>query len=143
MCCAKLLQSCPTLCNSMDCSPPGFSVHGVLQAKILVWVAVPSSRGSCTARADFCFSLPVFMQLLSCILLLSLWQTAQYTIFSLRSQLYFRDFKTHLYISPYFPIFDAFLSFVLIQIFLLLKGLCLIFLVMYMNWCEDFQSSHV
>ena len=31
--CAKLLQSCPTLCNSMDCSPPGSSVHGILQAK--------------------------------------------------------------------------------------------------------------
>ena len=44
---------------------------------------------------------------------------------------------------PYFSIFDAFLSFVLIQIFLLLKGLSLIFLVMYIYWREDFQSSHV
>ena len=32
-------QSCLTLCNSMDCSPPGSSVHGILQAKILAWVA--------------------------------------------------------------------------------------------------------
>jgi len=32
------------LCDSMDCSPPGSSVHGILQAKILEWVAVPSSR---------------------------------------------------------------------------------------------------
>ena len=39
-------QSCPTLCDTMDCSPPGFSVHGILQAKILDWVAMPSSRGS-------------------------------------------------------------------------------------------------
>ena len=43
--CAKLLQSCPTLCNPMDCSPPGFSVHGILQARILEWVAMPSSKG--------------------------------------------------------------------------------------------------
>ena len=33
------------LCNSMDCSPPSYSVHGVLQARILEWVARPSSRG--------------------------------------------------------------------------------------------------
>ena len=32
-------QSCPALCDSMDCSPPGSSVHGVLQARILEWVA--------------------------------------------------------------------------------------------------------
>ena len=39
-------QSCPTVCNPMDCSPPGFSVHGILQARILEWVAVSFSRGS-------------------------------------------------------------------------------------------------
>ena len=38
---AKLLQSCLTLCNPMDCSPPGSSVHGILQARILEWVAQP------------------------------------------------------------------------------------------------------
>ena len=37
---------CPTLCDSMDCSPPGSSVHGILQARIPVWVAMPFSRGS-------------------------------------------------------------------------------------------------
>ena len=41
--CAKSLQSCPTLCNPMNCSLPGFSVHGIPQARILEWVAVPSS----------------------------------------------------------------------------------------------------
>ena len=41
--CAKLLQLCLTLCNPVDCSPPGSSVHGILQARILEWVAVPSS----------------------------------------------------------------------------------------------------
>ena len=40
---AKLLQSCPTLCNPMDCSLPGSSVHGILQARIPEWVAVSFS----------------------------------------------------------------------------------------------------
>ena len=39
-------QSCLTLCNPMDCSPPGSSVLRILQAKILEWAAMPSSRGS-------------------------------------------------------------------------------------------------
>ena len=42
-------QSCPTLCNPMDCSLPGSSVHGILQARILEWVAI-SSRGSSRPR---------------------------------------------------------------------------------------------
>ena len=42
--CTKLVQLCLTLWDRMDCSPPGCSVHGILQAKILEWVAVPSSR---------------------------------------------------------------------------------------------------
>ena len=37
-------QSCPTLCNPMDCSPPGFSVHGILLARTLEWVAILFSR---------------------------------------------------------------------------------------------------
>ena len=39
-------QSCPTLCDPMDCSPPGYSVHRILQARILKSVAIPLSRGS-------------------------------------------------------------------------------------------------
>ena len=42
----QLLQSCPTLCDAMDCSLPGFFVHGIFQARILEWVDMPSSRGS-------------------------------------------------------------------------------------------------
>ena len=38
-------QPCPTLCDPIDCSPPGSSVHGILQARILEWVATPISRG--------------------------------------------------------------------------------------------------
>ena len=41
---AKSLQSCPTLCEPMDCSLPGSSVHGILQARILEWVAISFSR---------------------------------------------------------------------------------------------------
>ena len=44
--CARSLQSCPTLCHPADCSPPGSSVHEVLQARILEWVALSSSGGS-------------------------------------------------------------------------------------------------
>ena len=40
----KSLQSCPTLCDPMDCSPPGFSVHGILQARTLEWVAISFSN---------------------------------------------------------------------------------------------------
>ena len=42
--CAKLLWSCLTLSNPVHCSLPGSSVHGILQARILEWVAWPSSR---------------------------------------------------------------------------------------------------
>ena len=42
---AKLLQSCPTFCDPMDYSPPGSSVYGILQTRILEWVTVSSPRG--------------------------------------------------------------------------------------------------
>ena len=44
--CVLATQSCMTLCNSMDCSPPVSSVHGILQASILEWVVIPFSRRS-------------------------------------------------------------------------------------------------
>ena len=43
-------QLCPTLCDRMDYSLPGSSAHGVLQARILEWVAIPFSRGSSRPR---------------------------------------------------------------------------------------------
>ena len=43
-------QSSLTLCNPMDCSPPGSFVHGILQARILEWVLIPFSRGSSQLR---------------------------------------------------------------------------------------------
>ena len=48
--CVKVAQSCLTLCNPMDCSLPGSSVLGILQARILEWVAIPFSRGSSRSR---------------------------------------------------------------------------------------------
>ena len=46
----QVTQSCLTLCNPMDCSPSGFSMRGILQARILEWVAIPFSRGSSLPR---------------------------------------------------------------------------------------------
>ena len=46
MCCAYLLTHVWLFCDLRDCNPPGFSVHGILHARILEWVAMPSSRGS-------------------------------------------------------------------------------------------------
>ena len=52
---AKLLQLCPTLCDLMNHSLPGSSVHRILQAWILEWIAVPSSRGSSQPRDWICY----------------------------------------------------------------------------------------
>ena len=46
----RVTELCLTLCDPMDCSPPGSSVHGILQARILEWVAIPFSRGSSGPR---------------------------------------------------------------------------------------------
>ena len=43
---SEVAQSSPTLCDPMDCSLPGFSIHGILQARILEWVTISFSRGS-------------------------------------------------------------------------------------------------
>ena len=43
---SEVAQLCPTLCEPMDCSLPGFSVHGIFQARVLEWVAISFSRGS-------------------------------------------------------------------------------------------------
>ena len=47
---SELAQSCPTLCDPMDSSPPGSSIHGILQARILEWVAISFSRGTSRPR---------------------------------------------------------------------------------------------
>ena len=51
---ARSLQSRLTLCNLMDCSLPGSSIHEILQAKVLEWVTMPSSRGSFQPKDQTC-----------------------------------------------------------------------------------------
>ena len=53
-CVCVCAQSCPTLCDLMDCSPPGSSVHRIFQARILEWVAIFYSRGSSQPRENLC-----------------------------------------------------------------------------------------
>ena len=50
VCVYEVAQSCPTLCDPVDCSPPDSSVHGILQARVLEWVAISFSRGSSQPR---------------------------------------------------------------------------------------------
>ena len=52
----SVAQSCPTLCDPTDCSPPGFSAYGIFQARILEWVASSSSRGSSRPKDQICVS---------------------------------------------------------------------------------------
>ena len=47
---SEVTQSCPTLCDPMDCSLPGFSVHGIFQARILEWGAISFSKRSAQPR---------------------------------------------------------------------------------------------
>ena len=55
-CVSVRVQSCPTLCGPVDCSPPGSSVRGIFQARILEWVAIPYSRRSSQPRDRTCVS---------------------------------------------------------------------------------------
>ena len=50
---AKSLQSCPTLCDPMDCSLPGSSIHGIFQARVLEWVAIAFSWVEALASDNF------------------------------------------------------------------------------------------
>ena len=47
---SEVAQLCPTLCNPVDCNLPGSSIHGILQTRILEWVAISFSRGSSQFR---------------------------------------------------------------------------------------------
>ena len=58
----SVAQSCPTLCDPMDCSPPDSSVHGIFQARTMEWVAISSSRRSSWLRLN-----SSLLHLLSCI----------------------------------------------------------------------------
>ena len=54
--CCVVAELCSTLCDSMDCSPPGSSVHGILQTRILEWAAISSCKGSSRPRDWTCIS---------------------------------------------------------------------------------------
>ena len=60
----SITQSCPTPCDSMDCSPPGSSVHGILQARILEWVAISFSWEILCIRKYWCVSTAVLKKTL-------------------------------------------------------------------------------
>ena len=75
--CVSRSQFCTTLCDPMDCSPPGFSVHGIFQARILEWPAIPFSRGSSQPRdpslqADSLLSKPSGFSFITSVLVCSL-----------------------------------------------------------------------
>ena len=63
-------SACPTLCDPVDCSPLGSSVYGILQTRIMGWVAITSSRGSSQPRYQICVSFA------SCISRLILYHSA-------------------------------------------------------------------
>ena len=60
-CACSVAQPCPTLCDPMDCSPPGSSVPGIAQARILEWVAISYYRGSSPPRVG------IHLSCVSCI----------------------------------------------------------------------------
>ena len=59
----SVVQLCPTICDTMDHSPPAFSVHRIFQARILEWVAISSSRGSSQPRDRTCIDRRVLYRL--------------------------------------------------------------------------------
>ena len=87
--CVPSLQSCPTLCDPMDCSPPGSSVCGIFQVRVLKWAAMPFPRGSSWPRAWTCGSFSSYISKWI-LLLLRHWgssllcETYSYTLFDLR-----------------------------------------------------------
>ena len=85
VCVCVCTQSCPTLCNPVDCSTPSSSVHGISQARILEWVAISFSRDWLRDRTL------VYLHLLHCRWILYFWETrasykAGWTSLSLFSQ---------------------------------------------------------
>ena len=85
--CVLVAQLCLTLCNPMDCSPPGFSVYGIVQARILEWIAIPFSRGT---------SQPRDRTLVSCIVgrFFTVWATGKSTY--LYTHTFYIDGNMHL-----------------------------------------------
>ena len=83
---AQSLQSRPTLCDPVDCSPQDSSVHGILEARILEWVVMPFSRGSSRPRVQ------THISCVSCIAgwFFTCWATGEATCEVLAPSIYFR-----------------------------------------------------
>ena len=73
---SEVVQSCPTLCDPVDCSPSDSSVHRILQARILEWVAISFSRGSSQPRGRYLSSTP--SNFLSCPALNTPWTVEKF-----------------------------------------------------------------
>ena len=84
LCACLLVQSCPTLCNPMDCSLSGSSVHGIFQARILEYVAIPFSKRSSQPRDRSWVSMSPALQADS--LLLTHWESPHRKHYILKSQ---------------------------------------------------------
>ena len=83
------VKSCPTICDPMNCSPPGSSIHGTVQARILEWVAISFSRGSSWPRdrtlvsriGGRCFNLWATREAIQCKLYVnSCWPTGKFIL---------------------------------------------------------------
>ena len=99
-CCYLVAKSCPTLCNPMDCSPPGSSVHGILQVRILKWVAISFSRGSSQPRDQtqvFCTAGRLF----------TIWATREYDSAISLLRIYTKTAKTLTQKGTFTPVFTA------------------------------------
>ena len=86
-------QSCLILCDPMDCSPPGSSVHGISQARILEWIAMPSSRGS---------SQPRDRTLVFCGSCISRWILYHWVIWKAQLKAIFNGLPQRLWFSSFF-----------------------------------------
>ena len=104
----KSLQSRPALCDPMDYSLPGSSVHGVLQVRILEWVAMHSSRGSSQPR-DWTLGL---LWLLNCRRILYCWATA--VLYLSKNNIFFHNvvFSNLTCCTAVLPLRDAYVFYI-------------------------------
>ena len=66
--CVLVVYSCPALCNPIDCSPPGPSVHGILQAEHWSWLPFPSAKGAIERESEIVQSCPTLCNPIDCSL---------------------------------------------------------------------------
>ena len=144
----KVTQSCPTLCNPMDCRPPGSSVRGILQTRILEWVAISFSWLSSQPRIETGF--PV----LQADSFVPLGKPHMYSFFGYVDILFYEEaiwlsplsiFLNCLFWFVGFLIYSAFKIFVNYNIyyaFLSLHGLCFLFIARFW-WNKVSNFNHV